>query len=137
MALLKLGETQLMTEGRGYGLGKSEVTRNHLIDSENNILDELVRHEVQREVEGFEKGRESSFSVERKAEVCYLKYHSREFPGSPMLRTQSFHCQGAGLKEEKKKFPQINEVDTYFHALSNKVLSTILILGYFYFISLL
>ena len=101
MTVLKLGETQLMTEGRGYGLGKSEVTRNHIIDSENNILDELVRHEVQREVEGHEKGRESSFSVERKAEVCYLKNHSRKFPGSPVLRTQSFHCQGTGLKEKK------------------------------------
>lgn len=46
--------------------GKSEVTRNHLIDSENNILDELVRHEVQREGR-IREGEGIFFLVERKS----------------------------------------------------------------------
>lgn len=58
---LKRGETQLMTEGRGVmDWERVKLLGNHLIDSENNILDELVRHEVQRGGR-IREGRESSF----------------------------------------------------------------------------
>ena len=28
--------------------------------------------------------------------MVFLKLHSREFPGSPVVRTWCFHCQGPG-----------------------------------------
>ena len=37
----------------------------------------------------------------------HIKRCSREFPGSPVVRTQCFHCQGPGLiPEQGTKIPQ-------------------------------
>lgn len=65
MLILKLGDIHLVTEGKRYGIGKSEVTRNQVINYENKILDDLIRSRERERGEGwedFEKGRESPLS---------------------------------------------------------------------------